>query len=367
MRKILKSLFTYYGTGQRKSVRHRIKKLAAMICGMMRRKRSTYRAMGSGLPQFTTAHNKEKSAKLFLESYWVDFETFYQPYIIGLLKKIAPLLNQRFGLQLTIDGSQLGNEHTMLMISIYFRGRSIPLVWLVERKPKGHFDCATHLRLIKKAYAIIQQVQLNDKITLSGDGEFDGTDLIDFCKGNGWNYSLRTSCNSVFYENDNRFQSRDVEANPQQNFTAIANVEFTEKRIKEVHFVLWHDAKRYEEPIPIVSSFNEPIDAIEAYDRRYSVECLFKDMKSTTFNIHQTRIEDTHAIANLVMIASFALTLLWKLALKYDKIEWRKRIHRWRNDRKVCSLTTFGRDLLDYLLEEDIDFCFSFQFSKNSS
>ena len=367
LRKILKSLFSYYGKGQRKSIRHRIKKLAALICGMMRRKRSTLSALGSGLPQQIEAYSKEKAAKSFLESYWIDFETYYQPYIIKLLKKLLPSLTQRFGLQLLIDGSKVGNHHMMLMISVYFRGRSIPLVWLVQRKPKGHFAEQTHLDLIEKAHELLQQVQPNLKITLTGDGEFNGTSLIRFCKTKEWKYVFRTSCNTVFYENDTRFQAQDIEANEQQKFTSIPNLEFTEKREPKVNFVLWHDAQKYEEALPLVSNFSEPIDTIEAYDRRYSVECLFKDMKSNTFNIHKTRIKDTHAISNLIMVAAFALTLLLKLGFRYDNLKWRKRIHRWRKDRKVCSITTFSRDLLEYLLEEDLAFCFSFQFSNNSS
>ncbi|MEM8524069.1 MAG: hypothetical protein AAGG68_05485 [Bacteroidota bacterium] len=93
-----------------------------------------------------------------MESYWIDFETYYQPYIIKLLKKLLPSLTQRFGLQLLIDGSKVGNYHMMLMISVYFRGRS---------------------------------------------------------------------------------QAQDIEANEQQKFTSIPNLEFTERREPKVNFVLW--------------------------------------------------------------------------------------------------------------------------------
>ncbi|MEM8526948.1 MAG: hypothetical protein AAGG68_20075 [Bacteroidota bacterium] len=98
----------------------------------------------------------------------------------------------------------------------------------------------------------------------------------------------------------------------------------------------------------------------------HNSEASFKDLKSNIFNIHKTRIQDAHAISNLIMVAAFALTLRLKLGLKYDNLKWCKRIHRWRKDRKVCSITPFSRDLLDYLLEEGCAFCFSFQFSNNS-
>ena len=136
--------------------------------------------------------------------------------------------------------------------------------------------------------------------------------------------------------------------------------------MKNVHFVLWHDPK-YDEPIPLVSNLSEPIDIIQAYDKRYSIECLFKDMKSTTFNVHKTRAKDKHAISNLVMLAAFAIVLFTKIALKYENSPHREFIHRVRDDQKINSFITFARDFISYCLEEGITFCFSFQFSMNSS
>ena len=92
-----------------------------------------------------------------------------------------------------------------------------------------------------------------------------------------------------------------------------------------------------------------------------------KDMKSTTFNIHKTRAKDIHAISNLVMLAAFSIILFTKIAIKYENSPHREFIHRVRGDQKINSFITFARDFINYCLEEDIDFFFSFQFSKNSS
>ena len=40
---------------------------------------------------------------------------------------------------LVIDGSQMGNQHVALMISLVYKNRSIPIFWVVRKGAKGHF------------------------------------------------------------------------------------------------------------------------------------------------------------------------------------------------------------------------------------
>ena len=117
---------------------------------------------------------------------------------------------------------------------------------------------------------------------------------------------------------------------------------------------------KYDQPISLVSNLSEPIDIMNAYDKRYAIECLFKDLKTTSFNLHKTRLTDAFAISNLIMVAAFAFTLLIKLATKYEKSEIRKRLHRIRPDRIVCSVFFFALELISFLLEEDLQFNFDF-------
>jgi len=318
----------------------------------------------------------------------VDYEAFYLPYISELLTQILSLLPQDAKVKFVIDGSKMGKNHMALMISLVYQNRGIPLIWLVREKPKGHFDRLTHLDLVEQFKELIDPILANQptqrSIVLLGDGEFDSIELQQFCQNNEWYYVFRTACDTVLYENGSRFQPKELNIKDikesfattllddrtiqqhQQDFLFIPNVEFTEKKYQKVNFVYWHNEK-YQDALPLVSNLEEPIDIIQAYARRYSIECLFKDLKSTSFNIHKTRLKKCHAISNLIMVAAFAFSLLLKLALAYQNQPIRKFIHRIRIDRPVCTLFKFGLELIEYFLDQGIDFNFSFQFSKNSS
>ena len=366
-RKVLKSLLSGYPKSIKKSEKRRVKRLAAAICGIIRKKKPHMTALGSGIPKMMTAYSREKAMKIFLDNKWVDYETYYLPVIGKLFREILQLPEFQKSIQLVIDGSKTGSQHMTLMVSLVYKGRGIPLIWLVHRKPKGHFKSDVHIELIEQASQMIKRyVKSNQKITLLGDGEFDSIDLQNVCFSNNWNFVFRTACNSVFYEDGDRFQPQDLTVDKKHGFLFIPNTEFTEDRQKNINFVYLHQ-QGYEEAIPLISNMDEPIDIIEAYKRRYSIECMFKDLKSTTYNVHKTRLTTTHSISNLIMVAALALILLIKIGVKYEKSPLRPYIHRLRPDRIVNTVISYGRDFIDFCLEYDEPFNFSYKFSKNSS
>lgn len=367
-RKILNKLLAFFGKNLIGHAFRRIKSLAAFICGILRKKKPHMSAIGSGLPQIITAHSKEKAAKKFLENYFIGFDCYYLPYISTLLEQIIAVMPKNEAIKLVIDGSKMGNAHMALMVSIVYKGRGIPIAWLVKKKPKGHFSAQTHVELVNQVHQIIDSlVGVTKPIILLGDGEFDSIDLQQFCRTKGWGYVLRTACNTVFYQGNIRFQPKDLEIDVKDKalFKSYPNVKFTEKQFKNVHFVYWHDPK-YEDPLPLISNLGNPEEITRLYDQRYSIEGMFKDLKSTTFNIHKTRLKDERSISNLIMIGAFAFTLLVKIGVKYQNSHHRKYIHRLRPDRTVNTIITFARDFIDYCLYEGIDFSFSFKFSMNS-
>jgi len=366
-RKILTKLRLFFGKQLKGHPLKRIKSLTAYICGILRKKRPYMSALGSGLPQMITAHAREKAAKTFLENLWIDFDSYYLPYVASFLEQIISAMPNKEDIKIVIDGSKMGNQHMALMVSIIYRGRGFPIAWLVHKKPKGHFDVNTHVTLVEQVAQILQPLIPSTKsVILLGDGEFDSIELQQFCRTKGWGYVFRTACNSVFYQGEIRFQPKDLETNSVQKFLSYPNVKFTEKQFKNVHFVYLHD-KKYEKPLPLIANLGCPLQIIRAYDQRYSIEGMFKDMKSTTFHIHKTRLKTAAAISNLIMIAAFAFTLLIKIGVKYEKSPLKPYVHRVRADRPVNTFITFARDFIDFCLYEGIDFSFSFHFSKNSS
>ena len=347
----------------------RINTLSGLISGMIRKGSSHLPDIGSGICKNIDAHSKTTAAKRFVENKWTDYETHFLPYLSAFVRGIvACLTDLSKGITLVIDGSQMGKDNAALMISLVWSGRGIPICWTVKKGGKGHFKVDDHLKVLKKVIEIMTSLlPSNVPVTLLGDGEFDSIELQQLCLSVNWNYVLRTARNTVFFEQNERFQAKAVGPHPSHHTFFIPQVEFTEKRFKYVNFLCWHDHKRHDDPIYLVSNLACQGQIIELYDQRYSIECLFKDIKSTSFNVHKTRLKEPQQVFNLLIIAALAFLFLTVLAIKYDSPKWRKKVQRVRKDRKVLSFFSFAVRLIDFFVDNDVGFNFSFQFSKNST
>ena len=184
------------------------------------------KSLGHGLPQHIQSYSREKSAKAFVNNKWVDYETFYLPFITSLLETIFELYpHLKNEIKLVIDGSKMGKDHMTLMVSLVFRGRGIPIVWLVRRKKKGHFDAETHIELVERAKKIltpfVNSVK-DDRVLLLGDGEFGNLKLQQWCIDNSWNYVFRIAKDTILYDEDNhRFKRMEVSTGANQKFAHL--------------------------------------------------------------------------------------------------------------------------------------------------
>lgn len=356
----------------------RINSLSGFICGMIRKGSSYLPDLGSGLKQDINADSKTRAAERFVKNKWVDDQTHYLPFFEAFIRGLlfSGQLCRNKDLQIVIDGSQTGKDNATLMLSVVWRNRGLPICWLVKSGSKGHFKAADHEKLLTQGIRILSSIlPESTTIVVLGDGEFDGIGLQQICleatkrTSCTWNYVFRTASNTYLYENGEEFQAKNITPNEalKQKTFFIPKVEFTKQRFKYVNFLCWHDKKKHEKPIYLIANLTEERDIIDAYNLRYSIECLFKDLKSTSFNLHQTRLKEAQDVHRLIIIAALAFIFLTVLAINFDTLKYRKKVARYRNDRKVLSFFTFAYKLVDYLIDYQIRFNFSFQFSKNYS
>ncbi|MFK7982621.1 MAG: transposase [Saprospiraceae bacterium] len=395
--KVFKKLLKFFKQLQGKKAQGhslaRIRTLAACITGMIRNKSSHLIDLGKGVLRLITAHSRMKTARKFVYNSAIDYNTYYLPYVKVLIELLIPLLPDKHTIELVIDGSQMGKHHAILMVSLVFGKRGIPIGWLVKKGAKGHFSKANHVALVEQVQHDITEVLPSDRtIILLGDGEFGSVDLQKCCLTANWSYVFRIATNSPLYKDEEVFKAKEIGVCQLEDYQLIASdieapledmfplttewevpsdlqlvsnqdhvfvgqVDFSKQRFGQVHFVLWHDPKQ-QKAIPLISNLDDARFVIQAYDKRWTVECLFKDLKSTSFKLDKTRLADADAINNLVMIAAFAFTLLFKLGKSYENHPIRAFIHQIRPDRVVYSIFNFALHLIDFLIDYEIDFCF---------
>lgn len=337
LRESLKKLYPAEPTGN--LARH-LNTLTSFVYGIIQSHRVNLPAIAGQLPNVGKEQSRIVQLKRWLSNDNIKTEVYFLPFIELLLQS---LVSQT--LVLVIDGSTVGRGCVTLMISVVYKGRALPLLWLVREGKKGHFPESMHIELIRSVQKLIPS---GSDVVVLGDGEFDGTDWLSTISGFGWKYVCRTAKDSVFYEQGERFKIRDV-CPARGDCTGIEAVHFTERQFGPVTAVAWW-GKDYKEPLYLVSNFSTGGEACHWYGKRFRIETLFSDHKSRGFNLHKSHLSDPTRISRLMIATSLAY--IWLVYLGEYALEQSWHLLIDRTERRDLSLFQLGARLLNRLLRE---------------
>jgi hypothetical protein len=318
-----------------------IQVLSALICGIVGSQHTQFPQIARKSPGFGV----KPSSRIMRYQRWVmnervTLDTFYLPFVHALLTALAhqPLV-------LMMDGSTCGRGCLMLMLSLRYRGRALPLVWTVIRGKKGHFPASTHCALIHQIVPLLPQ---GADVIFLGDGEFDSTDLQRHLEELNWRYVCRTACNTLLWWGDEpAIHLSDLSLTAGNGF-ALPDVGMTNARYGPVLVLgVWEET--YDHPLYLVSNFASATVALQWYRRRAHIETFFSDQKSRGFRIDKSHLSDPARLQRLLIAA--ALAYLWLIALGAHALTNRLVGQFHRTDRCDLSLFQLGLAYLEWLLD----------------
>ena len=322
--------------------------LTSFICGIIQSKHVKLADVAAEISGKGKEESQIMQLRRWLKNEKVEVELYYLPFIEQLIRCLASET-----LVLAIDGSVTARGCITLMVSMVYKGRALPLMWVTRKGKKGHFPQTMHIELIKRVKNIIP---IGTEVICLGDGEFDGAEWLETLQSYGWKFACRTANNTVLYEEDDEFIFKDI-CPRRGGMTEIEALEFTKKRSIIIRGVVYW-GKEYKDPIYLVTNFPTGGEAFNWYRKRFRIETLFSDIKGRGFNMGKSGLTDPTRVSRLMMAVSLAY--IWVIYLGELAIEkgWDKIIH--RTDRCDLSLFQLGIRLLKRLLGRGIklpEFC----------
>jgi len=316
--------------------------LAAMISGIVGSKSTQLPHIATKVPDGTQAESRVKRFARWVRNDKITTEVYFVPYAKVLLAHLALQT-----LVLVIDGSVVGRGCVALMMHVVYKGRALPLAWLVRQGKKGHFPEDVHIALVEQVDALLPA---GAQVVLLGDGEFDGTDLQHTLEEAGWSYVCRTGCHMTASWEDTTFRLDSLGAcSKPGTLIALQEVLFTGDAYGPIMLMCcW--AKGYQEPLYLISNMASSEEACRLYSKRFRIETFFSDQKSRGFHLHQSHLSDPRRLSRLLMAACLAYIWVVYLGALCVQDGWINLIH--RGDRCDLSLFQLGLRLLDYLLNE---------------
>ncbi len=320
--------------------------LAMLVTGILRGKRGQLRKIANAVQY----NNKKESLidrfRRFVRNKNIEVEVAYAPCNDIILKAIA-----QGTIRLMIDSTKMGGRCICLMLSVHYKSRALPFVWVTFKGTKGHSSQQVQLELFKRVKALLPA---DAPVVILGDGEFDGSEVIKwFIAETDWQYVCRTDkTNKIFYQDEwialHELPFKDGE----EGF--LSDVRFTEKNnIGPVNIlVVWHQAKQ--EHWFFVTNCKTAAEAKAHYTFRFTIETLFSDLKGRGFNLDDTRLWNPERLNRLIFAAAIAYILMITLGVVAIMSGSIRQLV--RTDAFYHSLFQLGLIYLDHILNEVLAF-----------
>lgn len=315
--------------------------LALLICGIVGAQHVQFAQVAEHVP----IRGRKNESLIGRFRRWVKHEAItpeaiWLPFARAVLQGLGPV-----PLTVVLDGTVAGRGCVVLMASLVYRGRAIPLLWTVVKGKKGHLPAASHCALIERLREVIPT---DATVVLLGDGEFDGIELQTSLRAAGWEYVCRTASNITIYAQERSFAVGDLPLARGES-VAIADVEMTLVRYGPVQVIGVWDASE-DAPLYLITSLADADQAVEQYRLRFRIECMFANHKSRGFHIHKSHLANPVRLARLLIATSLAYLWVHAVAAFAQAQGWLAQFH--RTDRCDLSLFQIGIRALRYAQRE---------------
>ena len=134
----------------------------------------------------------------FLDNPAIEVRVWYEPIAKQWLAAQWQHLRE---VRLIVDGTKVGFGHQLLMVSLAYRRRSMPLAWAWVNYVRGHSDAKKQIELLKYVKTLLPKKPV---VFLVGDSEFGSIQVLKQLHRWHWYYALRQKSNSGFRRGQSR-------------------------------------------------------------------------------------------------------------------------------------------------------------------
>jgi hypothetical protein len=311
----------------------RQRNLAAMLVGIYLSGSVQLNRIASKVP--STAKPTSISKRVSNEG--IDAKGWYRPFATGVIRHLVASGSE---LRLMIDGSKVSADKQLLMVSIAYRRRALPLLWCWIPHRKGRSNTAKQLALLREVQALIP---LEAKVSLVGDSEFGDVAVLQHLDLWGWRYALRQK-GSCLYQDANGSWHKLQNAVAEGQSKDLGEVVLTRKHHYRTRLVA-HWQRGHKEPWLLATNYPSKHDTLRAYSKRMWTEEMFGDFKGNGFDLESTRLSDEERLSRLTV--AVCLLYVWLIALGSATIKRGDRHLVDRTDRRDLSIFRIGCYMLD--------------------
>ena len=252
-------------------------------------------------------------------------------------------------IRLIVDGSKVGFAHQLLMVSLAYRRRSIPIAWTWVEYVRGHSAGTTQLALLTYVRSLLPK---GIAVLLVGDSEFGPVEVLRQLDQWGWDYVLRQKTSvKVCLAQETEWHSFGSLVNKPGLSRWLGQGWLAESEIYPVNlFVHW--AIGEDEPWCLATNLPDRKLTLQAYGRRMWTEEMFGDLKRHGFDLESTMLQHVDRLSRLTL--AVVLLFVWSVSTGGRTIHEGRRHLVDRHDRRDLSIFQIGLRFIERQLTNSL-------------
>lgn len=278
----------------------------------------------------------------FLASSAVDVRNWYRSTAKAWLVTQAQQVGE---IRLIVDGTKIGFGYQLLMVSLAYRHRAVPIAWTWIHCVRGHSSAAKQIVLLKYVRSLIPQ---NMPVFLVGDSEFGSISVLQQLKLWRWFFVLRQKGNLGWWlEEQTGWQRLDSLVKKAGQSAWSPKGYLTQSDIFPVSVLIYWQ-KDETEPWCLATNLPDATLTLRYYRRRMWIEEMFGDFKKHGFDLETTMLRNAPRLSRLTLAVAFLY--VWLLSIGSRTIRTGLRHLVDRKDRRDLSLFQIGLRFIDRCL-----------------
>jgi hypothetical protein len=289
-----------------------------------------------------------KRLSRFLDNPAVQVREWYRPIAQQWLQAQAAWLGE---IRLIVDGTKVGFGHQLLMVSLAYRKRAIPIAWTWVKQVRGHSGAFKQLALLNYVRSLLPPGMA---VFLVGDCEFGSVEVLNWLDQWPWFYVLRQKSDTCLWlEQSSEWRPfRSFIQKPGQSLW-LGHGYLTAKEIYPTNLLI-HWEVGEEEPWCLATNLPDRMSALKDYRRRMWTEEFHGDIKKHGFDLESTMLQDFLKLSRLTLAVAFLY--VWLVSIGGETIHQGLRHLVDRHDRRDLSIFQIGLRLIQRKLTNDLSF-----------
>jgi hypothetical protein len=275
----------------------------------------------------------------FLDNTAIDVRIWYEP----IAKQwIAAQWQHLREIRLIVDGTKVGFGHQLLMVSLAYRRRSIPIAWDWIKQVRGHSSAKKQIELLEYVKTLLSKKPV---VFLVGDSEFGSIQVLKELNQWRWRYALRQKSNTGFRVGRfGAWQSLGSFVKKSGDSAWLPKGFLTQQHAFPASvLVYWKIGEK--EPWCLATNMSDRTLVLQYYKRRMWIEEMFGDLKRHGFDLESTMLRAPEHLSRLTLVVAYLYDWLISAGAKIIRAGLRHFVD--RKDRRDLSLFQIGWRFID--------------------